>query len=272
MKPALATIFSFVSMIGAAYLQTENPKHENHFLLPSANTDAYSATMTDAFATTTLLDANVRINNLTVDYLIWKREESEVIYTTGTYKCEAGSFFIKPAKKITKPINLKGGTGYHVNSFSIKIGGMYRLPLNGEVKEAPDFQLPVQQPAFNAGPFLISVKGKVKQESQETVAYFTVTYNGDKFGMVRQNKLVCKIPNGTEYMNSNTDYDVEALKPGESCTVKAVFNVPTSVLDMQKTVLTIVWKDSFQESSAISLDPVTLDLEIDQAKTAAQNK
>jgi hypothetical protein len=159
-----------------------------------------------------------------------------------------------------------------VDQFSIKIGGMYRLPVNGEAKAAPDFQLPVQNETIEAGPFLITVKGKVKQESGETVATFKVIYNGDKYGMVRENRLVCRIPNGTEYTNSNTDSNVEALKPGESCTIKAVFNIPRSVLDMQYSILNIVWKDSFQESASSPLEPITLNLEIDQTKTAAQNK
>lgn len=266
------TVFSTLCLSSYSQIKADNPKHENHFLLPDAKTDEYKATMTDAFATVAKLDANVRIENLTADYLIWKREESEVIYSETTYPCEAGFYFIKPTKKITKAINLSGGKGYHVDDFSIKISGMYRLPVNGAVATAPDFQLPVQQPTIEADPFIISVKDKVKQESGETVAYFKVTYNGEKYGMVRQNKLVCKIPNGTEYANSNTDYDVEVLKPGESCTVKAVFNVPRNVLDMQKSILTIVWKDSFQESVASPLDPVTIFLEIDQKKTADQNK
>ena len=274
MKSQLFTFVLLFLTVTIGFAQKEkkvSPKHENHFQLPSVAGDGYKATMTDAFSKLEMLNSNVQIENLSADYLVWKREQTELIFPTNTYKAEKSLYFIKPGKKITKSLNHEGGSGYHADKFTIKIDGVYRLPIDGESVAAPDFQLPVTRQTVEASPFLISVKGNVKQESSETVAAFKITYNGSKFGLVRQNRLVCRIPNGDEYPSDNTDFDVEVLAPGESCTVKAVFNIPRHVLDMQYSVLNVVWKDSFQESDIKPLRPVMLEMELDAQKTADQN-
>ncbi len=264
--------------INASFAQRKpsDPKHENHYVVKAIVNDDYAIEFVDAQSQQEFSLVKITITNKTVDYLYFKGTDSKFIYDFGTVSPTGGllnriDFFIKPNDHETKTLKVTGGKNFHVDKLKLDLNCLYKVAINGKKLKTPDFQLPASKNTFTTGDFHVSLE-KSKQTTKETSAEFKCTYTGKEIGLVNPAQLSVKLKDGQEFANNGSKDKIEILRPGDDCKFYAVFNIPRKIADMQFTVLTINWNDTFGESALKLLKVPSSELTLDESLTLLKNK
>lgn len=256
-----------------------DPKHQNIFKDIKIETEEMIIELVDANAQIEFCKMKIKITNKTNDYIVYKPAESEFVFDFGTANPKGGMSLINGKNELIEPkgstsrvITVSGEKRYHVEEFIVNLKGFYRLPVNGKVFTAPDFQLPPSTNDFATGPFKVLMTN-IDKKTQLTAVRFKVTYANDSkhYGLVNQGKVVCKIEDGREFAMSNTKDKVVVLGDGEDDKFNVYYEIPAKITDMQFATMHLVWKDSFIETEALPLKAEQVKMILDVGKTAAKN-
>ena len=256
-----------------------DPKHQNIFKEVKIETDEMIIELLDANAQVEFSKMKIRITNKTNDYIIYKPEETEFVFDFGTVHPKGGMALINGKNELIEPkgtdsrvITASGDNRFHVEEFTVNLKGFYRLPVNGKVYSAPDFQLPPSTNDFTAGPFKVLMTN-IDKKTQQTSVRFKVTYANDSkhYGLVNQGKVVCRIENGQEFAMVNSKDKTVVLADGEEDKFNVYYQIPAKVTDMQFATMHLVWKDSFIESEVSPLKAEQVKMTLDPGKTAGKN-
>lgn len=266
-------IFTLATTLLFGSLSAQDSKHVNYYKNPAAvENETYQASFDNVVSKMDYSKFAFKIKNLTNDYLIIRKDECAFTLDGKEYTEKDKEIIVSPNKQKVGTFNVSGETNYHVDNFSFKLGGLYILPAEGKVHEAPNFKLPASNNEEKFGDFKIKLKS-LKKETKESVAVFEVTYLGDDFAIVDPSKLAVTIPDkGDSEFANDAKADGDILKKGKTCTIRAVFHIPAKYKDMQFANMEILWRDVFQTSLPTKVEDVSVDFEIDPGLTAAKNK
>lgn len=208
-----------------------------------------------------------RINNLSVDFLLLK--ERKVVYKAGEIeqKGRKKSFIIAPRGKRSQTLTFKDEGSYNQKKFSLDFYGLYLIPSDGKVVQAPGFDLPATSNKITFGDFEVRLKG-LKKETKETVAVFEATYKGREIGLVKPSNLVVVYTDREGVMSANDHKNAETklLQRGDKCTFKAVFHISAKKGDMQFVPMQILWEDTFQITQAEELEGQTFEFTFERMR------
>ncbi|HVD97800.1 MAG TPA: hypothetical protein VNB90_06310 [Cytophagaceae bacterium] len=270
-------LVALIQLPSFAQDQKVNPKHINYFTSPSVETKEVKIETQDAVAMMEFVKFKMKITNNTNDYILYKPKESKFKLANTDFSPEdKKTIFIQPLDRESKVIDMKApAKNAHVDAFKYEVNGLYRIPVDAPVTEAPNFKLPASTNDFTAGNFKVELVN-LKKETGETAAKFKVTYIGDGVGLVEPKKISAY---GKNHKNSNeltVANDKKSggiiLYKGESETFTATFHMEGKMVDMQLANMEIIWKDTFKESKIIKLDGTSLDFTVDPGLTAGKNK
>lgn len=210
---------------------------------------------------------NLKITNKTEDVLLFKPEESKVKLNGKEFVPKEKWMEIAPSDADSKVIDVKG-TEFMVPAYSYEINGIYKVSTTNNAIETPDFQLPASQNEFKTGNFTCNMVD-LSKETDKTTVKFECRYTGDKVGVIHPGRAAVKLPDGTEVANAKSKSHPIVLMKGESKKITLGWNRMEGgkATDMQKIKLLIVWRNTFVESEAVKVNPVTLDFKIDEAKS-----
>jgi hypothetical protein len=266
--PALALVL-------VAARKADDPKHENHFRtdgsVPSATGVSLSLTNAEAQQDFVAVDgklANTGANTI----LVLKKGEASFVLPQGTFSTKAGGLFgstvwVPPGE--SRSIGFKAeGSGFHVDQFTLKPGGIYQASNTGTAVKAPDFALPASVNDFTAGPYSCHLDG-LKKETDETSAKFACTYNGSGVGIIEPRRIGLKTESGKEYANEAKKNGRELLLSGETAKFAAVFHV--TEVDMQFAPLTVLFRDALTESALTAVALPDWKFVLDPEATAKAN-
>ena len=267
---AAAGLASALLLVGTPAFADDDPR--NYFQLPDAvELDGVRIEFQEVWAEAGFIKAKAKITNESADYIFFYKHEAEFDAGAGKVLAHDGKkkdpLVIDPRESKTHTWTVDGGDGFLVDSFAMKLGGFYRVSSDGEVQEAPDFQLPAARNDFEAGPFKCNLAKKVSQETKETKADFECRYSGDAIGWLDSASLGVAIPDGTEFANDDKKPKKTMLKPGDKGSFSAIFHIEYKITDMQFTTMMIKWRNTFAQSKARPLDIEEVDFEKDEALT-----
>lgn len=272
-------LFSSETMLAQKEAKAD-PKHQNIYTETKVETDELIIEIIDPNAQMEFSKMKIRITNKTNDYILYKPDETEFVFDFGTVHPKGGNALVNGKNELIEPrgsnsrvITASGDNRFHVESFTINFKGFYRIPAEGKVYPAPDFQLPASSNDFKTGPFKVLMTN-VEQKTQQTSVRFKVSYTGDNkhYGFVQQGKVVCKIASGQEYAMVNSKDKTVMLASGEEDKFNVYYQIPAKVVDMQFATMNLVWKDTFIESEIIPMKSETVKMTLDAGKTAGKNK
>jgi len=212
------------------------------------------------------------VNNST-DLLLFDANEVEFSYPFGTKNPSLKSFILNPGDKKTKTLLVKGTENYLQKEFKMDVKGLYKIPVNGTVTEAPQFQLPASTNNFVAGNFKVQLK-KYDASTKEATAVFECTYVGDEIALVDPTSLSVttnrnKSTDEVTYANDDKKSEIEILKKNETVEFKAVFHIPGKIADMQFAIMKINWNKTFVETTKEPIASEVLTFTMDEAATEA---
>lgn len=259
-------------MITMLFAQDEKKKH--YFLtVDPVEEENYTLIFDNAVNKMDYAKLSVKIENTSSDYLLVKREESTFIIDGEDYNPTKKWFFVYPEKTKGSTYKVEGGINHLVEDYELKIDGIYLIPSDGAVQDAPNFKLPASQNEIRFGDFVVKLKN-LKKKTDNTVATFEVKYNGDDIGMVNASALGVVIPEKgpDEFANEVKGGKVKLLKKGDKCSIKAHFKIPARYSDMQFANMEILWRNTFQTAAPEKLEGASVDLELDKALTEEKNK
>ena len=267
----------FIVLVIGATLTTfsQNAKHKNYFKgVDPIENETYRAVIVNSVSNIAYCKFGLKLTNLTNDYLIIRLKESTFILDGTAHKMNKDKeVFVYPNKGKSITYNAAGdeGVNYHVDEFDFTFDGVYKLPADGEVHVAPDFNLPASVNEITFGDFKVKLK-KLKKETKVTEAIFTVTYLGDDYGLVDASKISVTIPEkGDKVFANNSKKGVKIVEKGKSVQIKALFNVSAKYADMQFANMNILWNNAFQSSILQKIQGETISFELDPGLTEGKN-
>ncbi|MFN3402844.1 MAG: hypothetical protein ACK40G_02040 [Cytophagaceae bacterium] len=272
-----SVLFSVIVLCSAhAQRKPNDPKHENWYSVANVETDDLLIEFSGSHSQQEFTTTKVKVTNKTNDYILWKTTESIFKYEFGEFKpakgmLSDGNMLLGPGESDTKTLKVSGGNKFHVDNLKLILDGFYKIAFEGNAIDAPDFKLPPNVNDFKAGKFEVSLD-KLKKETKETEAKFKVKYTGTNVGFLDPSRCVVKIPNGQEYATANRKDKKQILFPGDTENIKAVFQVPGKVVDMQFANLEILWKDTFREAKAVPFKVGTAEFVLDPGMTEGKNR
>ncbi len=215
------------------------------------------------------------VENTSTDLIMYDSKESEFVFEFGKSKPDVKSFILSPGDKKTKTLLVKGDGNYLQKGFKLEVKGLYKIPINGTVTAADQFQLPASMNNFTAGNFKVQLK-KYDASTKEATAVFECTYIGDGIGLVDASSLSVttnrnKSTEQITYANDDKKADIEILKKNESIDFKAVFHIPGKIADMQFATMKVNWNNTFVETSAEPIEAPILQFDMDEATTKSVN-
>jgi len=215
------------------------------------------------------------VENTSTDLLMYDSKESAFIYEFGKSNPSVKSFILSPGDKKTKTLLVKGDGNYLQKGFKLEVNGLYRIPINGTVTAADQFQLPASMNNFTTGNFKVQLK-KYDASTKEATAVFECTYIGDGIGLVDASSLSVttnrnKSTDEITYANDDKKADIEILKKNDSMDFKAVFHIPGKIADMQFATMKVNWNNTFVETSAEPIEAPVLQFDMDEATTKSVN-
>ena len=207
----------------------------------------------------------IRVKNKTNDILIFKPQDIVFVidgkdYTASSEKTKT----IAASDEVSEVIDLKGTT-FMVNSYTLKIGSIYRAKHASKVT-VPDFKLPAANNDFTVGGFKCMLK-KQTRNTQVTDVNFECNYTGSKLGLVDPSKVSLKMPNGREYANMHGQRHPLLLNKGETDDFTLVWKkIGVKDGDMQFVDMYIEWKEAFTEVSLDKMPEQVVKMEADTTK------
>ncbi|MDX2360390.1 MAG: hypothetical protein QNK23_06265 [Crocinitomicaceae bacterium] len=240
----------------------------------SVETDDYTLDVKNAVAQFDHCKLSMKITNNTTDFLLYKSKESKFKYPFGEKKPTVKPIYIKPNGSKTRTLQVNGGEQFLQQRFSVEMGGLYRIPLEGTVTEAPDFKLPASTNSFTVGDFKVVMK-KYDASTREAKAVFECTYMGNDVAVVNPSNLSVRVISKKTneelvYANDAKVTDPQILNKGDKIKFSATFHIEGRIVDMQFATMHIVWNDTFAESEEIPLSAETMDFEMDEELTRSK--
>lgn len=216
----------------------------------------------DAWARPHEAKAKVIIENDSPDFLIVRTQQ--MMFSADEAAWGDDEVMIVPPRDRETNVVEFAGKGLRNNGGAWFVpGGLYRVPTDGAPIAAPNFELPLAGRSFDAGPFSCTLNGRVQKETDETSVRFRCTYEGDGMGLV-DISAVSVIAEGQEFATIEGNGRLKAVKPGDSFKLKATFEVPPRVADMQFAPLTLHFNDTFREGIPQvvgDFEPIPLDVD-----------
>lgn len=279
MKKVTTIALVLIMSIGSLFAQN-NGGHENHYRTSnSINNDDLIIEFIAGHAQDNFSKAKFKMVNKTADYILVYADQCEFIFEHGTYKPTDKLVVIPPKKSVNKTLEVTGDNRFHVEKYTLKLSGYYRLPVDGKTHEAENFKLPASKNDFEAGPFHVDVNGEIVKETKITEVPFKVAYHGDKVGILDATHAVVRLESGQEFANTKTTGMLanmnganDLMFPGQTMKMTTTFKVPAKTADMQFANMEIVWKNTFVESEPVKLDLPDFEFELDPGLTAGHNK
>jgi hypothetical protein len=265
----LALAIIFLSLSGKA----QNPKQKNFYKVPApVISNEFKISFKDIVSKMDYLKMAVVTQNLLDDsYIMYKQEESKFIFPFGEYQPKPKTVFIAPKKERKKTMKVDGDTRFLVDSFTIHLDGIYKLPVKGNSVRIEKFVIPAQKNSITARNFDIKLI-KQKKTTKETYLLFECKYNGDKIAIIDPAKISVKVDGkNIEYANDDKRAKPRFLQKGESAKFKAVFHIPGKIADMQFATMFLIWNDSFMEIKPEKLHAVDINFVLDLGMTHAKN-
>jgi len=267
-----------LTAISSSILAQSNKYDRIYYKVPDKlSTKVYNIEFDDPVSKEDYVKMAIRIENNTDDYLLVKKNETTFLINDKELKAEKGSMFgkkvsyILPNKTIRNTFKSDGATNYLVDKFSLDIDGIYVVPAEGKVHDAPNFKLPASKNKIKFGDYEVKLK-KLRKKTKTTVAVFEVEYNGKDIGVVNASKLGVTIPDeGNDEFANDWKGDAELLESGGTCTIKAEFHISARYADMQFANMEILWRDTFQSSKPKKTKANKVDFEIDPGLTEGKN-
>lgn len=216
----------------------------------------------------------IKVVNDGSDIILFQPSASTFKFSFGDFHPDEKELVIAPSKSKSKTFSVLGSNQFRQEQFSYETTGFSRVPVDGAVSKAEDFQLPAARNNFEAGEFNVILKS-YKATTDEAKAIFEVTYTGDKVGLVNGANLSVRAKNsktGEEIIFANDDKNsnIELLRKGDKAKFDAVFHIEARILDMQFATMYVVWNNTFTESEVIPMEggsiPVTWDAGLTNAK------
>lgn len=253
-----------------------DPGHENHYDISPVENDDLKIEFRNAHSQQGFTLVELVITNKTNDIIYCKGSDAKFIYDHGTFNPKGNllskiNFSINPLERETKTFKVSGDTRFHVEKLKLDLNCFYRISSKGTILNAPNFQLPAAKNSFIAGGCNCTLE-KSKQTTKETSAQFKCDYTGKNVAFIDPRKLSVKLKDGQEFANNNHKDKSEVLMPGDDMSFTASFNIPGKIADMQFSVLSINWNDTFTESTMVPLKTGTADFILNPAVTLLKNK
>jgi hypothetical protein len=269
MKKLILSLIAICSLSNA-FAQKEVKYEKIYYKNTSLENSDITISIDNAVSNDAETKFKLKIINKSLDYIIFKPEESKFIIAGKELKPSEKTKIIEPNSSDWLVVNLKGSGYNSIKNYSFEIGGLYKISTSGQVIEAPDFKLPVSKNEFKTGNYSL-VLTKLSKETDKTEAKFDCAYNGDKIGVVFPSKIGVKMPDGNEYASVRptgilAKKGAIILTKGQSESFTAVWDRMQGgkVTDMQKVEMLIKWNDTFTEVSPEKLKNETLILEFDE--------
>ncbi len=278
---SFALCLPLIAIFGIAARKPDDPKHENHYKAGTTPTSSVVALgLGDAQSQATFIQVDAKITNTTGDQLlVLKKAGAAFVLPNGTFPVHPSmtslitgpNLVIPPNETRSNLFRADGDSGFHVDSASLQITGLWSGPNVGTALAVPDFALPPSRNDFTSGPFTCKIS-KHSQSTDQTAAVYTCTYNGAGAGIVEPSHISVRAPNGQVFANDEKNEKRQLLLPGDTSKFSVSFRIPAQVVDMQFATLQMVWNDALAETT---LSPVALTdwtLVLDEAATTAANK
>ncbi|MBL4623692.1 MAG: hypothetical protein JKY42_00880 [Flavobacteriales bacterium] len=283
-KKRLSLICIICSFLGSVFAQTPetHPRHENHYkYIAPIISDEIKIEVTNMHSQINFAQIKLRITNKTNDFMAVKSDEI-IFHMNGVeYRPKGKVYMIGPRDYITRSIRVDGDNRFHVDNFTVELRGFYRIPADGIIKHAENFNLPNSKNDFEFEGFECKVAGRIIQGTQITELPLRCIYTGDKVGLIEASRISVKLENGMEFANVNTGSKIKNLTttgstdvifPGEKTKIMAVFRIPAKTADMQFSNLIVHFNDTFSETELIPIAIPAQDFVLDQTKTELKNK
>ena len=261
MKSILYTLL----LISVATVATAAGKAKVFYKDQTVETADVTITIEGAVAVDAYTKFKIKIKNKTNDILVFKPQEIVFVidgkdYTASGEKTKT----IAASDEASEVIDLKGTT-FMVNSYSLKIGSVYRAVPTNQVT-VPDFKLPASNNDFTAGGFKCMLK-KQTRTTQVTEVHFDCNYTGGKIGLVDPAKVSLKMPNGREYANMHGQRHPLLLNKGETDDFTLAWKkIGVRDGDMQFVDMNIEWKEAMSEVSLKKMPEQVVKMEADTTK------
>ena len=276
-------VFNLLLYTSAVAQITEtDPRHENHYkYVAPIVTDEIKVEITNMHSQMNFSQIKLRITNKTNDFMALKSDEIVFLINGVDYRPQGKVYMIGPRDYITRTIRVDGDNRFHVGSYSVSFGGFYKIPTDGKTKLAENFTLPNSTNNFEFEAFQCKVAGRIVQNTQITELPLRCTYTGNKVGLIEASRISVKLEDGQEFANINTGSKIknlittgstDVLFPGEQTKITSVFRIPAKTADMQFSVLSVNFNDTFSETELIPVLIKGQRFVLDESKTALKNK
>ncbi|MDI1353774.1 MAG: hypothetical protein PSX36_02560 [bacterium] len=261
------TVFLFSALLVSLLPASAQVKYEKIAYKESKLEDKEVTVSTkDVFSTKAFTKFQCRIANKTDFIMIYKPEESTLNLPGGKeFTPKEKYLVVYPGETNYRVVNFSG-PDFMIPQYSYKVEGIYKVSEIEKVIEAPEFALPPSINEFKAGPFSCTLM-KFEKETDKTTAKFECRYNGDKVGVINSGRAGARLPNGTEAANSKIQGKSDIVLKGETQRFTLVWDRMEGGKenDMQKIKMMIFWRNTFIEATQVKLDPLTLEMKIDEA-------
>jgi len=249
----------------------DDPKHENHYKpLDPIQTEYYTLEFADAHSQQAFSLIKVTITNKSYDYIFFNPNECTFKFEHGDYKPSKKEIIVKPKKSKTVTLKVAGGDKFHVEKYTLELGGFSILPTDVAASEGEQFQVPANTNNTEVGAFKLKLL-KAEQETQETFLQFSCTYTGSKIGIVDPSNIVLSTEKG-DYANDSKRSKPFLLQDGKSKKIVATYHIEGKILDMQFATMHLLWKETFKESSLKPQEGYTFNMILDPGLTNGKNQ
>lgn len=245
-----------------ALARSADPDLAYHFHDTQPFGDDVRVTVVDAWARPHEAKAKVIVDNDSPDFLIVRTQQMMFSADAGAWG-DDDVLVIPPRDRDTNVVEFKGSGLRNAGGAWFVPGGLYRVPTDGDPITAPDFELPLAERSFEAGPFRCTLDGRIQKDTDETSVRFRCVYEGDGVGLV-DISAVTVLAKGQPFATREGNGRLRAVAPGDAFKLKATFEVPPRVADMQFAPLTIRFNDTFREGMPTPMgdfEPIPLDVD-----------
>ncbi len=268
MKTKLYTLILLLITSTVAFAQNEKTfKSKVIFNELVEENKNYKLYIVDVVSTTDYTKLKLRIQNLTSDFLVYDPSKTHlVINGEKVSTTEKRLVDVQPNDFGTIVLDVKNPAGI-ANSLSFHIDGISKVSSQGNVLDAPAFEIPASINEIKVGGFdVLYVPSASKVANEFTELRFKFTYNGNYVGVLQGNKVALNV-NGRDYAILNSGIKTQILLPGESKIISFKWSFGKGSLDVVNAKLAVVWNKAFMEDKPKAFEAKTFDLSINPDKS-----
>lgn len=269
MMAVLATSFS-----NSVFAQKKDPKYTNYYkdVEEPIETKEVVIEFSNGVSRLDFLKFKAKFTNNTNDFLIVDPSKFKITTDGVTHEPKEKSFILDPNDSKSKTVDVKEGENLRADEFEVAVGGFAIIPADGKAAQMDQFQLPASTNNMESGNFEVNLK-RVKQETKETWATFSIKYTGDGYAIIDPSRISVKTESGEQYANEFRKSKMILLEKGDSKTIDVVVHIPAKVVDMQFAKLFVQWGECMVETEAVALEvDESVLFMLDEALTAEKNK